>query len=661
MNKFILVFFITFSFLFSLNADFKVDPIFKTGTVIQHGQPIFIYGKSDPGTKVKVSLKNKSKSTKTDDSGNWIVELRAMKPEENSVNLDLECKLKSGKALRNYKVYIGDVWLFAGGGNIEYSFKKFKYLKSEFDKLEMTKEMVIKGLPVSRSASNKPEEETKTYMNHAWFSANDERQGENNNPLSAFFAYNVVKMFEYPVGIISMGYKDSRIDSWIPSEALDEINYNKREKPISSDGKISHDQSSVIYNGMVNPFTKFAVRGVVWYPSMADVREQDDYGKLSKALITSWRKAFNNPEMPFFMIQAQSSGQPSWNKTGEALAWFRETQNEALELPETYLVPTTDLGEEKSFYTSSQKAIADRMMIHLVKMKRKKTINNGPKISKIKPVGYKITLEFDNDDNGLEARQVTLNKSSGLAPGSESEGGIVIPEDKLVGFEICGRDGVFHPAEAVIKGRSVEIYSKNVRRPAAIRYGWSSMVKANLYNEDGLPALPFRTDKMPRPNFEGELESKKVTLTSIIGQPMEAVMKVGDNTLEKVNVGDAEAFKVIAGKGKKDHYAFFKNTNSDIKDGKKSKLKVMIVYFDEGSGIIEVRYDSNDQKFVLSKNKPGMYKMAGKIKLTGTNTWRYVEVDLNDALFSNRLWGPSDIRLKSNSSFKISGIFVQPL
>ena len=169
MNKFILVFFITFSFLFSLNADFKVDPIFKTGTVIQHGQPIFIYGKSDPGTKVKVSLKNKSKSTKTDDSGNWIVELRAMKPEENSVNLDLECKLKSGKALRNYKVYIGDVWLFAGGGNIEYSFKKFKYLKSEFDKLEMTKEMVIKGLPVSRSASNKPEEETKTYMNHAWF------------------------------------------------------------------------------------------------------------------------------------------------------------------------------------------------------------------------------------------------------------------------------------------------------------------------------------------------------------------------------------------------------------------------------------------------------------------------------------------------------------
>lgn len=412
---------------------------------------------------------------------------------------------------------------------------------------------------------------------------------------------------------------------------------------------------------MVHPFTKFAVRGVVWYPSMADIRDQANYAQLSQTLITSWRQAFNNPEMPFFLIQAQSSGRPSWNVTGDALAWFREAQTKALELPETYFVPTTDLGEEKSFYTESQKAIANRMMIHLTKMKKKKTVNEGPKIAKIKPLGFKIALEFDNARSGLEAREVVLNKSSGLAPGSEREGGTVLPADKLVGFEICGRDGVFHPATATLKGRTIEIYSKLVRRPAAIRYGWSSMVKANLYNEEGLPALPFRTDKMPRPNFEGELESKKVTITSIIGSPLEAVLKVGDNTLEKVQLDGGEAYKVIAGKGKKDHYAFFKNTNTDIKDGKKPKLKLMIVYYDEGSGVIDITYDSSDSKVVIGKNKPGTYKKAGKIKLTGTNTLRFVEVDIPDAQFSNRLWGPSDIRLKSNKSFKVSGVFVQPL
>ena len=332
----------------------------------------------------------------------------------------------------------------------------------------------------------------------------------------------------------------------------------------------------------------------------------------------------------------------------------------ALELPFTYLVGTTDLGEEKSFYTESQKKIADRMLIHLVKMKRKKTINYGPTLKRVTPNGFKINLEFDNADEGLEARDVNINIASGLKPGSDPAGH-KIAGDKVVGFEVCGRDGVFHPAEAKIRGRSVEIYSKKVRRPLAVRYGWSSVVKGNLYHKEGLPALPFRTDKLKAPNFEGELESKEVTVTSIIGQPMEALMKVGENTLQKVKVDGADLYKTVPAKGKKEHYAFFKNANSDIKGGKKPKLKLMIAYLDEGSGVIEITYDSNDQKFVSGKNKPGMFKRAGKIKLTGTNTLRYVEIDLPDALFSNRLWGASDIRLKSNRSFKISGVFVQPL
>lgn len=658
MRKFVLAAIFIVGFVLPTYGEFKVDPIFKDGTVIQHGQPIFIYGTSEPGTKVKVSLNNKSKSAKTDEKGNWVAELRAMKPAKSSVKLNLECRLKSGKALRSYKVFIGDVWIFAGGGNIEYSFKKFKHLKTEFSKLPS--DIEVRGFPVSKYASAKPETQTKTYMNHVWAHADDERHGEANNPLSVFFAYKVNEVYEYPVGIIKIGYKDSRIDSWIPEEALDEIGFKKRES-YTKDGKVNHLQSSSIYNGMVHPFSKFAARGVIWYPSLADVREQTEYGKLFQTLITSWRKAFNNPEMPFFFILSQSSGRPKWNTSGEALAWFREAQLEGLKQPFTYMTPATDYGEEKSFITESQKWIAERLMIHLKKWKKKKTINYGPSFKSMKAMGYKITIDFNNAENGLEARTVTINKNTGLPPASESEEGYVIPEDKLTGFEICGRDGVFHPAEAKIKGRSVEIFSKKVRRPAAVRYGWSSMVKANLYNEDGLPAIPFRTDKLKAPNFEGELESKPVTITSIIGQPLEALMKVGDNTLVKEKVAEVEAFKAVPAKGKKEHYAFFKNNNSDLKEGKKPKMKIMVVFYDEGSEIIEIRYDSNDQKFVLNKNKPGMYKVAGKIKLSGTNTWRYVEVDISDSLFSNRLSGGSDIRLKSTKPFKVSGVFVQPL
>ena len=233
--------------------------------------------------------------------------------------------------------------------------------------------------------------------------------------------------------------------------------------------------------------------------------------------------------------------------------------------------------------------------------------------------------------------------------------------DKLVGFEICGRDGVFHPAQGVIKGRSVEIFSKAVRKPAAIRYGWSSIVKGNLFSKNGLPATPFRTDKIPAPNFEGELESKEVTISSIIGKPMEALMKVNTYTLEKVNVADVEAFKPVLPEGKKNYLAFFKNNISEIKDGKKPKLKVMVVFYDNGTGIIDITYDSSDKKVFNTNSKPGTYKLAAKVKLTGTNTLRYVEVDVPDALFSNRLYGVADIRLQSKTPFIIRGIFIQPL
>ena len=304
--------------LLPANAAFKEDPIFRNGTVFQHGQPIFVYGESDPGTRVKVTLNGKSKTVKTEDNGKWIAELRAMKPEESFVYLEIECKLKTGKAERKFKVYIGDVYLFAGGGNIEYSFSKFKYLKSEFANLAKTE---VRGIPIAKYTSDKPEEISKTYMNHAWAYANDERHGQKNNPLATFFGYKVNEMFEYPVGILSCGYKNTTIDSWIPAKALEEAGFEAKESK-NKDGKVSYLQSSSVYNGMVHPFTKLAIKGVVWYPGIADVRNQKEYGKKMQTLITSWREAFNNPEMPFFIIQAQSSGRPSWNTNGHASSLF---------------------------------------------------------------------------------------------------------------------------------------------------------------------------------------------------------------------------------------------------------------------------------------------------------------------------------------------------
>ena len=639
-----------------LSAELKVNEIFKTGTVLQHGQPIKIFGTSDPKSRVKVVLNGKTKTVKTDEKGNWLAELRAMKPSETSVKLYVASKQKSGLAERTFTVYIGDVWLFFGGGNVENSFRKFKYLKNQFAKLDAAE---IRGLYLSKNPSSKPEDKLKAYMNHAWSPVHSSNHGESNNPLSVYFAYEIFKKFEHPVGVIKCGVKNSKIDAWIPKDAdLESSQEEKNDQ--NAEGKVTHLDSSALFNGMINPLKNFAVAGVVWYPSMEDMRDQKGYEEKSKKLITSWRKVFDNEELPFLIVQAQSSGKPSWNTTGEALPYFREKQSAALELPNTYMTVTSDFGEEQTFYTEAQREIAQRMMIHITKMKKKKTENYGPTFKKIRPYGYKLQVEFDNASSGLMLKEVKINKVAGLEPGTDKDA-IVVPADKLAGFEICGRDGVFHPAQGIIKGRSVEIFSKAVRKPAAIRYGWSSIVKGNLFSKDGLPATPFRTDKIPAPNFEGELESKEVTISSIIGKPMEALMKVNTYTLEKVNVADVEAFKPVLPEGKKNYLAFFKNNISEIKGGKKPKLKIMVVFYDQGTGVIDIAYDSSDKKVFNTNSKPGTYKLAAKIKLTGTNTLRYIEVDVPDALFSNRLYGVADIRLQAKSPFIVRGIFIQPL
>lgn len=665
-----------------VSAELKIHSVFQHNMVLQKDQPVKIFGTSDPGSRVKVSFNGKNATVKTDDKGFWVAELRKMRETKKATSIYISAKQRTGMAERKIdRVHVGDVWLIVGGSNVDYDFTKHNTLKAKYKEFENED---IRGFGFSKNPMAEPYNEVKIdyKFRHEWRPLKEE-YAEAMSPLALYFGTKVNEYLDCPVGVIKCAYPKSRIESWIPAKDLEEAGINAIESK-KGDDKVDHKHSSSLFNGMIHPLKNLSIAGVVYYPGEADLRDPVGYEKKFKTLITSWRKFFENEELPFLVVQPQSMARPAWNTSGEALAWFRESQAKALELPNVYLTPTTDLGQESSFLAEEKKEIGERLALHVLKMKRSKTISSGPSFKRLNPRGYKIVIDFENADSGLMAKRVFIPKKINSVEDKKedekqedkkeddkkeemqkpaekaSTEGTVLPEDKIVGFEICGRDGVFHPAEVKIMGRSVEIFSRKVRRPAAIRYGWKSLAPGNLFNEEGLPVLPFRTDNLPAPGFEGELESKAVTITSIVGKPLEPLMKVSSYTLEKSKVAEVEALKTVTPKGK-DYYAFFKNVNTDIKDGKKPKLKIMVVFYDEGDEVIEITYDSNDQKTVVSKNKPGMYKSAGKIKMTNTKTWRYVEVDVPDGLFSSRLGGGSDIRLKSKSEFHVSGVFIQPL
>jgi sialate O-acetylesterase len=121
----------------------------------------------------------------------------------------------------------------------------------------------------------------------------------------------------------------------------------------------------------------------------------------------------------------------------------------------------------------------------------------------------RIIVSFDNLEGGLLAKEVRMNKNKGLAPGSDPEA-VVAPADQLVGFTICGPDRVFYEAKAVInpKGDAVIVGSPKVTEPVAVRYAWATFALANLYNQAGLPAHPFRTDDFSMPKLEATKKNK---------------------------------------------------------------------------------------------------------------------------------------------------------
>jgi sialate O-acetylesterase len=75
--------------------------------------------------------------------------------------------------------------------------------------------------------------------------------------------------------------------------------------------------------------------------------------------------------------------------------------------------------------------------------------------------------------------------------------GLVAKDGELKGFTIAGEDSKFVPAKAEIKGDSVLVTSEEVAKPVAVRYGWAAVPEVNLFNREGLPASPFRTDLPP--------------------------------------------------------------------------------------------------------------------------------------------------------------------
>ena len=225
-----------------------------------------------------------------------------------------------------------------------------------------------------------------------------------------------------------------------------------------------------IYNAMVHPFIQFPVKGFLWYQAESNVADYKAYEKLFPIMIADWRKLWGNNKLPFYFVQLPDY--PAGNNS-EKLPLMREVQLKAEKIPNTGMAVTID-GGEKDIHPKNKQIVGDRLArVALAKTYGKKVEYLGPVYKKLNIEGDRIRLYFDKA--GLKA----------------SDGGA------LKGFTIAGGDGVFVPAEAKISGATILVWSRKIKTPVSARYAWAAMPECNLVNKAGLPASPFRTDRIP--------------------------------------------------------------------------------------------------------------------------------------------------------------------
>jgi sialate O-acetylesterase len=460
------------------NAKILLPQILSSNMVLQRDKPLNIWGFGAVGEQVTVSFAAQVKQTTTDANGKWKVVLAALKTSAAPASMTI----KGSNTIVLDNILVGEVWLCSGQSNMEYAMRKIAKVKTPLkerlgypaDELEKANNPQIRIFLVNRKQLSKPDS-----IHKSWSVAQDSAL-KNFSAAGYFFAKELHEKLNVPVGMISSAVSGSAIEPWIPKDSLENV-----ETGYFKDQKVGNDPGK-FYTPMIEPLTPFALSGFLWYQGETNcfLKENISYSYKMKALINSWRTAWRkasgkqNAHLPFYYVQiapfnySVTKGKVVLDEQTEPEFW--EAQTQLLRMPNTGIAITTDLNDyPDDLHPNYKWEIGRRLALWaLANDYNKKLTYSGPIYKSVSFKGATAALEFEHTGKGLTS----------------------IDGKALDCFTIAGVDGKFVPADAVIKGNKIIVSAKGLKKPVAVRFGFNEAMRPNLYNKDGLPALPFRTD-----------------------------------------------------------------------------------------------------------------------------------------------------------------------
>ena len=252
-------------------------------------------------------------------------------------------------------------------------------------------------------------------------------------------------------------------------------NFRISKATISSVNVGPNSYPTLLFNGMINPIVPYGIKGAIWYQGESNATRAKQYQRIFPALITDWRKHWNQGDFPFLFVQLANYMKAPEIPGESAWAELREAQTMTLSLPNTGMAVAIDIGEANDIHPRNKQDVGLRLSLNALKIAYGKDIvHSGPVFKSVEIKDNKAVVTFDHVGSGLMVKD---------------------RYGYVKGFTLAGTDGKHHWAKAqIISNNQIEIWADAVLNPVAIRYGWADNPDdVNLYNKEGLPAIPFRS------------------------------------------------------------------------------------------------------------------------------------------------------------------------
>lgn len=443
-------------------AQLRLPAVLSSNMVLQQNDSVLLWGWGNPGEKIFITTgwDNKTDSALTTNGAKWNVRVKTP-----AAGGPYSIIFKQREQIVLDNVMIGEVWFCSGQSNMDWNY--WVGVNDIQPELDLGTQPGLRFFYISKSTSGYPQDDTR-----GQWAVCDSNNLKSFSAVAYFYGKKLQQELHVPVGLMQASWSGTPAEVWTPAEKINSNAILKRSNEKIDSAMWWPKNPGVAYNAMIAPVQDYSIAGAIWYQGEGNVASPGTYSTLLTTMIDSWRNAWKK-NFPFYFVQIAPY---AYGRKNEGVI-IREQQTIASSHPNTGMVVISDLVDDTTnIHPKNKKDVGLRLAnMALAKTYHKDTIVvQYPVFDRIEFSEGKVTIAF-------------------LWVGGE----LLSTGSTVSALEIAGSDRVFYPAESKIDKNVLTVWSKMVKEPVAVRYGYTNAGIGNLFNKFGLPVIPFRTDDWP--------------------------------------------------------------------------------------------------------------------------------------------------------------------